>query len=160
VAGPARWLLARRAVGDPEGLAYCVSNAPVGTPPETLARVAARRWPIEQCFEEAKGEAGLDHYEVRQWSSWYRHVTLALLAHSFLADLRRRGAGGNGDLAEELIGLTVPEVRRLLEVALPLPPRSRAARLAWSRWRRRHQACAKRCHYQRRLTPSPPDVRL
>jgi SRSO17 transposase len=88
------WLLARRSVGDPGELAYYLSNAPAQTPLRTLARVAAGRWPIEQCFEEAKGEAGLDHYEVRQWESWQRHITLSLLAHAFLAGLKRRGAGG------------------------------------------------------------------
>jgi SRSO17 transposase len=91
--GAERWLLARRSASDPAELAYYVSNAPLGTALATLAGVAARRWPVEQCFEEAKGEAGLDHYEVRQWRSWHRHVTLSMLAHGFLADLRR-GAGG------------------------------------------------------------------
>lgn len=100
--GPERWLLARRSLGNPTELAYYASNAPEPTPLATLARVAGARWPIEQCFEEAKGEAGLDHYEVRQWPSWQRHVTLSMLAHSFLADLRREagkqsaGAGAGG----------------------------------------------------------------
>jgi SRSO17 transposase len=87
--GPERWLLARRALGDPTDRAYYASNAPADTPLEAVARAAGARWPIEQCFEEAKGEAGLDQYEVRQWPSWHRHVTLSMLAHSFLADLRR-----------------------------------------------------------------------
>lgn len=85
----AHWLLVRRGVADPTALAYYLSNAPADTPLSTLARVAAARWPIEQCFEEAKGETGLDQYEVRQYVGWYRHVTLSLLAHAFLADLRR-----------------------------------------------------------------------
>lgn len=50
-----------------------------------MVRVAGVRWTIEQCFAEAKGEAGLDQYEVRHWPSWQRHITLALLAHAFLA---------------------------------------------------------------------------
>ena len=87
-----RWVLARRAVGAPNEVAYYLSNAPAATPLRTLAQVAAARWPIEQCFEEAKGETGLDHYEVRHWDSWHRHVTLALLAHTFLLDLRRHAA--------------------------------------------------------------------
>jgi hypothetical protein len=91
--GPERWLLARRSLGDPSELAYSLSNAPAETPLGTLARVAGARWPIEQCFEEAKGEAGLDHYEVRRWPSWHRHVTLSMLAHAFLADLRREAGG-------------------------------------------------------------------
>jgi SRSO17 transposase len=89
-----RWLLVRRSVAEPTERAYYLSNAPPETPLGTLARVAASRWPIEQGFEEAKGETGLDHYEVRRYDSWYRHITLSLLAHTFLADLRRREAGG------------------------------------------------------------------
>jgi len=94
--GPERWLLARRSPGEPTALAYYLSNAPADTPRATLARVAGARWPIEQCFEEAKGEAGLDHYEVRRWDSWQRHVTLVMLAHTFLADLRREAGGKYG----------------------------------------------------------------
>ncbi len=93
--GPALWLLARRSPTDPTELAYYLAHAPADTSLLTLARVAAARWPVEQCFEEAKGEAGLDHYEVRQWPSWYRHITLAMLAHGFLA-WQRREAGGKG----------------------------------------------------------------
>ncbi|MDE9541184.1 transposase [Xenorhabdus bovienii] len=55
---------------------------------KTLVQVAGRRWEIERGFEETKGECGLDHYEVRQWRSWYRHITLSLLAHAVLAVLR------------------------------------------------------------------------
>jgi SRSO17 transposase len=93
--GPERWLLVRRSVNAPTEHAYYLSNAPLNTPLERLAGVAGARWPIEQCFEEGKGEAGLDHYEVRRWDSWHRHITLALLAHTFLAELRRRGLGGS-----------------------------------------------------------------
>lgn len=84
------WRLIRRGVTDPTESAYSLSNAPADTPLRTLARVAASRWPIEQCFEEAKGETGLDHYEVRRYAAWYRHITLSMLAHAFLADLRRQ----------------------------------------------------------------------
>ena len=59
---------------------------------ETLVRVAGQRWQIEQAFQAAKGECGLDHYEVRHWQGWYRHITLAMLAHAVLAVLRARGA--------------------------------------------------------------------
>src|SRR5262249_24432099 len=54
----------------------------------TLARVAGERWRIEQSFELAKGEVGLDHYEVRRWDAWYRHMTLAMFALAYLAVLR------------------------------------------------------------------------
>jgi SRSO17 transposase len=92
--GPERWLLIRRSVSDPTERAYYLSNAPPDTPLGMLARVAGARWPIEQCFEESKGEVGLDQYEVRRYDSWQRHITLALLAHTFLADLRRQAVGG------------------------------------------------------------------
>lgn len=54
------------------------------TPVEELVRVAGTRWSIEECIERAKGEVGLDQYEVRRWNAWYRHMTLALLAHAYL----------------------------------------------------------------------------
>lgn len=93
--GPDLWLLARRSPSDPADLAYYLSNAPADTPLRELARVAASRWPVEQCFEEAKGETGLDQYEVRGWPSWHRHITLSMLAHGFLA-WQRREAGEKG----------------------------------------------------------------
>ena len=55
---------------------------------EELVRVAGTRWAIEECFEEAKGQVGLDQYEVRKWDGWYRHITLAMLAHAYLAVIR------------------------------------------------------------------------
>jgi SRSO17 transposase len=58
---------------------------------KTLVRVAGQRWQIEQAFQAAKGECGLDHYEVRHWQGWYRHITLAMLAAAVLAILRARG---------------------------------------------------------------------
>lgn len=82
------WLLARRNLDDPTEMAYYVVFAPAGTSLETLVRVAGRRWTIETAFEAAKQEAGLDAYEVRSWSGWYRQVTLSLLAHAFLAVTR------------------------------------------------------------------------
>jgi SRSO17 transposase len=86
--GWARWLLVRRSLTDPSELATYVCFAPEGTSLETLVKVAGHRWTIESCFEEAKGEVGLDEYEVRSWTGWYRHVTLSCLAHAFLAVMR------------------------------------------------------------------------
>jgi SRSO17 transposase len=57
-----------------------------------LVRVASTRWIIVEGFEEAKGEVGLEHYEVRKWEGWYRHITLALLAHAYLAVVRSQAA--------------------------------------------------------------------
>ena len=90
------WLLARRSLGDPRELAYYLAHAPEDTPLATLARVAATRYTVEQCIEEAKGEAGLDQYEVRRWHSWHRHLTLALMAHTWLAAIRAEAAETGG----------------------------------------------------------------
>ena len=99
--GKGYWLLVRRSVARPEELAYyacygaCYGPAgttleELGGTGEELARVAGIRWAIEECFEEAKGQVGLDQYEVRRWDGWYRHITLALLAHAYLAVIRHR----------------------------------------------------------------------
>ena len=88
--GKGYWLLARRSIARPEELAYYVCFGPADTALEDLARVAGTRWTIEECFEEAKGQVGLDQYEVRKWEGWYRHITLAMLAHAYLAVVRRQ----------------------------------------------------------------------
>jgi SRSO17 transposase len=82
--GKGQWLLARRSVSDPTELAYYRVFGPEDTPVGEMVRVAGRRWPIEEGFEQAKGEVGLDQYEVRRYDAWHRHVTLALLAHAYL----------------------------------------------------------------------------
>ena len=86
--GKEYWLLARRSIAKPDELACYVCYGPAGTTQEELARVAGTRWAIEECFEEAKGQVGLDQYEVRRWDGWYRHITLAMLAHAYLAVIR------------------------------------------------------------------------
>src|SRR5215213_6163829 len=86
-----RWLLVRRSIEDPEELSaytvFCAQNTTL----EALAKVAGSRWRVEIGFEEAKGEVGLAHYEVRSWDGWYRHITLSLFAHAFLAAIRAEG---------------------------------------------------------------------
>jgi len=84
-----RWLLVRRSLtrnskGEHE-LAYYLCCAPAGTTDEDLIRVAGTRWAIEDCFQTAKTEVGLDQYQVRRYDAWYRHITLAMLAHTYLA---------------------------------------------------------------------------
>jgi SRSO17 transposase len=87
-----RWLLVRRSIEDPEDLsAYTVFSRAQNTTLEVLAKVAGSRWRVEIGFEEAKGEVGLAHYEVRSWDGWYRHITLSLFAHAFLASIRAEG---------------------------------------------------------------------
>ena len=86
--GFAHWLLVRRSLSDPTELAYYLVFAPAATALATVAQVAGTRWSIEAGFESAKGEVGLDHYEVRSWHGWYRHMTLALVAHALLSVIR------------------------------------------------------------------------
>ncbi len=86
--GMRRWLLVRRSTDDPEDLGFYQAYGPEDTPIEELVRLCQDRWAVEECFAEAKGEVGLDHYEVRKWDSWHRHATLCLLAHAFLAVVR------------------------------------------------------------------------
>lgn len=86
--GYERWCLVRRSLADPDQLRAYVTFAPVGTDLATLVQVAGRRWTIEVAFEAAKGEVGLDQYEVRSWTGWYRHVTLALFAQALLTVVR------------------------------------------------------------------------
>jgi SRSO17 transposase len=81
-----RWLLLRRSLTDGE-LSYYVGYVPPGTDLATMVRVAGSRWTVEECFAAAKGEVGLDHYEVRSWQGWYRHMTLAMAALAYLAVL-------------------------------------------------------------------------
>jgi SRSO17 transposase len=83
-----RWLLMRRSIAEPEEIAYYLCYGPAQTNAHELIRIAGRRWVIEDCFEAAKGEVGLDEYEVRKWDGWHRHITLCLLAHAYLAVVR------------------------------------------------------------------------
>jgi SRSO17 transposase len=83
-----RWLLMRRSIAQPEEIAYYLCYGPAQTNAHELIRIAGRRWVIEDCFEAAKGEVGLDEYEVRKWDGWHRHVSLCLLAHAYLAVVR------------------------------------------------------------------------
>jgi SRSO17 transposase len=82
--GRARWVLIRRSLSDPSKRAYYRVSGPAQTTLPELVRVAGSRWKVEEGYEQAKGEVGLDQYEVRTWRAWYRYVTLALLAHAAL----------------------------------------------------------------------------
>ena len=73
-------------------MAFDRCAGPATTPLRELIRVAGARWAIEECFQTAKNEAGLDHYQVRDWRAWYAHTTLAMLAAAFLAATRAQEA--------------------------------------------------------------------
>ena len=88
--GWSHWLLVRRQTDPSPGkkareLAFYRCAAPTRTPLRELIRVAGARWAIEECFQTAKNETGLDHYQVRKYHAWYRHITLSMLAAAFLA---------------------------------------------------------------------------
>jgi SRSO17 transposase len=128
--------------------------------PATLAqlvRVAGLRWTVEESFQAAKSQVGLDQHQVRRWHSWHRFTTLALAALAVLAlctaDARTTQAGtSHREPAQPgLINLTVNEIRRLINTMIIQPVRDLAHRLRWSHWRRRHQARARHAHYKRRL---------
>ena len=86
------WLLARRRLSDGE-LAFYVCFGPARTSLAELVRIAGIRWAVEECFQAAKDQVGLDHYQVRRYDAWYRHVTLVLVAQAFLAAVRAQAAG-------------------------------------------------------------------
>jgi SRSO17 transposase len=100
--GWCRWLLVRRSLSAPTDLTAYVVFAPQATPLEEVVRVAGSRWTIESGFEEAKGAVGLDHDEVRSWTGWYRHITLALWALALLTSLRA------GTIALEALKKSLP----------------------------------------------------
>jgi SRSO17 transposase len=93
-AGRGHWLLARRSISDPTEIAYYVCYGPRRATLLDLAWIAGTRWRIEECFQQAKNEAGLDHYQVRSWRAWYAHITLSMLAHAWLAVSRSLAAKG------------------------------------------------------------------
>jgi SRSO17 transposase len=150
--GSHRHLLIRRNRTTGE-LAFYLCWSPTTVTLAELVRVAGIRWSIEECFQAAKSHVGLDHYQVRHWTSWHRHITLAMLALAFLtavaadaAPARRHHPAHDSDP----ISLTVPEIRHLLTAVFTPPAATTARLLHWSIWRRRHQATARRSHYRRR----------
>jgi SRSO17 transposase len=129
-------------------LAFYRCYSPTAVPLSTLVRVAGRRWTVEETFQSGKGLAGLDEHQVRRWTSWYRWVTLAMLAHAFLAvataDERTHRPAPDG-----LIPLTCNEIAHLFISLIVRPAHAAAHRLGWSDWRRRHQARSQASHYRR-----------
>jgi SRSO17 transposase len=93
-AGRGHWLLARRSLRDPNEIAYYACYGPARSRLIDLAWVAGSRCHIEECFQQAKNEAGLDHYQVRSWRAWYAHITLSMLALAWLSAARAQAAKG------------------------------------------------------------------
>lgn len=90
--GFGHWVLARRNLADPTDIAYYVCYGPAATRLKDLVQIAGARWQVEECFQTAKGECGLDHYQVRLYRAWYRHITLAMAALACLTAIRAHEA--------------------------------------------------------------------
>ena len=121
-------LLFRRSLGQEPELKYQRSNAPLQIKIQRLAEVGGSRWTIEQDFQAAKGECGLDEYETRGWTGWHHHTALSMLALLFLAIQRNR-------LGEKEPQMSVPEVRAVLRHLLDLRKWDEEEILTWSDWR-------------------------
>jgi SRSO17 transposase len=86
--GFGHWVLARRSVSDPTEIACYVCYGPASSRLKDLIKVAAARWAVEECFQTGKGECGLDHYQVRLYRAWCRHITLSMAALAYLTAVR------------------------------------------------------------------------
>jgi SRSO17 transposase len=144
------WLMVRRNRTTGE-LAYYRCWMPRPVPLTVLVTVAGRRWCIEERIQTSKGLVGLDSHQVRRWRSWYRWATLAMLAHAFLV-VAALTQNTRHPPPLELISLTCNELQQLVAALLTRPAADPAYRLRWSLWRRRQQARARTCHYQRQAT--------
>ncbi len=129
-------LLIRRKIKKPKEFTFYLTLSPPGTTLAQLVRVAGTRGTVELCFEAAKGEVGLDQYEVRSWCGWHRHITLAMLAHAYLAVLRKTAAGkkirtASRNRSRSAAGTVAPHRTRTAPAALasglgaPARPRTR-----------------------------------
>jgi SRSO17 transposase len=153
------FLLIRRSLSDPQEKRYYFVFAPKGTSLAAMVQAIGARWHIEEDFANAK-DMGLDHYEVRSFLGWYRHITLVLLALTYLAAMCAPACGppsppttfGSPSPARHpQRTLTIPEVRHLLARLIWPASSSAPLVLAWSRWRRCHQRRASYYHTKRRL---------
>jgi SRSO17 transposase len=142
------WVMVRRNDSTQE-LAYyrCWSPHPVPLP--TLVHVAGRRWTIEESFQAAKGQAGLDEHQVRTRTSWRRWVILSMLALAFLA-VTAANERDHTPAPQGLIPFTLNEIRRLFDQLTLTRTASEHTTWVWSLWRRKHQATARAYHYRRR----------
>ena len=140
-------LLIRQHASRPSELAFYLCHTPRAVPLTRLVRVAGTRWAVEECFQAAKNEAALDHYQVRLYKAWYRYVTLAMLALAWLAVTRAALTDDNGELPT-----SANEIRRMF-ITLCGPARDEKHARRWSRWRHSHQQRARHCHYQRQREP-------
>jgi SRSO17 transposase len=148
-----RWLLIRRNRRTRK-LAFYRCYAPQPVPLAALVKIAGLRWTIEENFQASKGLTGLDEHQVRRWTSWYRWVTLAILASAFLT-VAAVAEHARSPAPAGHIPLTRNEIASLFTSLVIRPAHGTPHRMRWSNWRRRHQHCAQKCHYQRQASQGP-----
>lgn len=142
------WIMVRR--NDSTGeLAYYRCWSPHLVPLRTLVRVAGRRWAIEESFQTAKGQAGLDEHQVRTWTSWHRWTILSMLAMAFMA-VTCASERARTPTPQGLIPFTLNEIRHLFDKLVLTRTATRDSIWTWSLWHRKHQAAARAHHYHRR----------
>ncbi len=144
------WLLVRRNVEQPTQRAYYFCAAPLDATLQDLAMAAGQRWAIETCFQTAKQEVGLDAYEVRLVDGLASPCHVVDVGVGVLERRAIPSAPAHGKRGVDLVPVTEPEIRRLM-LAIVWPRFNDVERaLAWSAWRRHHQAVAKYYHYRAR----------
>jgi hypothetical protein len=149
------WLVVRRCLDDPHELAYYLVWAPADTPLPIMVQAIGARWCIEEDLQATKA-LGLDHYEVRSYLGWRRHITLVLLAYVFLvgitvqAHLTDAARPAEPVACAPLLALSPSEARHLLAHLFWPPPTSAPLVCHWSWWRRTHQYWAGYYHRRRR----------
>jgi SRSO17 transposase len=187
ITGWRHYLVIRRSLESGEkspDTAYILVFAPVGTTLQKMVEAIGDRWTVEECFKIGKSSVGLDEYEVRSWQSWYRHITLCMVAMAFLAVLRLssqtletpidHGKEQPKQITEQnesscdsfaqipshshlpmMIPFSIPEIQKLFYYIVSSKPLSTLYRVAWSVWRRTHQALACFYHARRRIRDAP-----
>lgn len=184
IAGWVHYLVIRQSMETGEkapDTAYILVFAPAGTTLQKMVEVIGNRWTVEECFKIGKSDVGLDEYEVRSWQGWYRHITLCMVVMAFLAVLRlssqtlekprndgqKQIAAQNDSLDDSsiqnpfhshlpmMIPLSIPEIKKLFYYIVSFKPLSTFYRVAWSVWRRTHQAFAQFYHSQQRIRDAP-----
>jgi hypothetical protein len=111
-------------------------------------------WQIEEAFQAGKGLCGLDQHQVRRWRSWYRWVTLAMLAYAFLV-VAAVTEHAQRPAPPGAIELTCNEIQHLFATLVAVPVADAGHRLRWSWWRRHQQARARACHYRQQAAQQP-----
>jgi SRSO17 transposase len=151
-ANPGLWtrgLLIRRRIADGD-FAFFTTWCPAATSIDTLVAVEGHRWAIEDSFETAKNELGIDHNESRSWHGWHRHVSMVMPAFAMMAVIRHRA---NPVLPKKTQRRTKTKTHRRIATRLARKRIQPAHIIAWSLWRRTHQVVAQHPRASGRLNP-------